>query len=205
MKFGRRLFLILNLATAASLLGHRLYTNLLHPPGGASGRFRIYNVAGRIPSSENWQLEVTGEVKNPLKLSLGELISLPVVSIKKDFTCVVGWRVRNVKWDGISLKTLEALAEAKEEANYINFYSADGVYTESLTREQAWGDDVLLAHKMNDEPLKPKHGAPLRLIVPRMYGYKSIKWVNKVEFSRTPLIGYWELRGYPADASIERA
>jgi DMSO/TMAO reductase YedYZ molybdopterin-dependent catalytic subunit len=206
MKLGRRLFLILNLATAAALVGHRFYTKLLHPSdgGGSRGRFRVYNVADKIPSPEDWHLEVTGEVRGPLKLKLDELISLPRTELKRDFTCVVGWKVRNVKWEGVSLKTIAAVAGALAESKFINFYSSDGVYTESLTMEQAMKEDVLLAYKMNDETLKPEHGAPLRLVVPQMYGYKSIKWVNRVEFSRGPLIGYWELRGYPADADIER-
>lgn len=85
---------------------------------------------------------------------------------------------------------------------YVNFYSFDGVYTESLKLSEALDPSVLLAYEMDGQPLEQAQGAPLRLIVPKMYGYKSIKWLNRVEFSDTPITGYWEHYGYPAEAYI---
>ncbi len=107
-------------------------------------------------------------------------------------------------WTGIPLKHLARLAQARPEARYIAFYSADGVYTDSLSMEQAALQDVMLVYEINEEPLPVpvQQAYPLRLIVPDMFGYKSIKWVNRVSFTDRREIGYWEHYGYPVNAYI---
>jgi hypothetical protein len=78
----------------------------------------------------------------------------------------------------------------------------DGSYTESLRLTESYDPSVLLAYKLNGQPLRTEQGYPFRLVVPKMYGYKSIKWVSRVEFSDKPLNGYWEQRRYPSEAYI---
>ena len=105
-------------------------------------------------------------------------------------------------WDGLSIKALATLVQPLSQAKYVHFYSADGVYTESLSLAEAYDPTVLLAYGMQGQPLLTRQGYPIRLVVPKMYGYKSIKWVNRVTFSDQPLVGYWEQRGYPNEAFL---
>jgi DMSO/TMAO reductase YedYZ molybdopterin-dependent catalytic subunit len=151
---------------------------------------------------DNYWLQVDGLVAAPQAITFEKLTSLPVTQQTKDFQCVTGWAVANVGWEGIHLRELVSMVNPSPEADFVNFYSADGAYTESLTLQEAMDDDVLLAFKMDGLPLRVEQGYPLRLVVPRMYGYKSIKWVNRVEFAATGVQGYWEQRGYPTEATF---
>jgi DMSO/TMAO reductase YedYZ molybdopterin-dependent catalytic subunit len=110
--------------------------------------------------------------------------------------------VPNVQWKGVHLKSLIHLVKPSPQASYVHFYLFDGVYTESLSLSEALHPTVMLAYQLNGKPLSTKQGFPLRLVVPTMYGYKSIKWVNRVEFSDKPLVGYWEARGYSTEAYL---
>jgi DMSO/TMAO reductase YedYZ molybdopterin-dependent catalytic subunit len=79
----------------------------------------------------------------------------------------------------------------------------DGVYSESLRLpSQAFKPDVMLGYYLNGKGLAREQGAPLRLVVPEMYGYKYAKWINRVEFSDRQQIGYWEQNGYTVDAYL---
>ena len=88
------------------------------------------------------------------------------------------------------------------DAGFITFHSAGGVYRDSLTLAQAALPDVLLAYHMWERPLSRDHGYPLRLVMPRMYGYKGPKWLERVEFVKVRETGYWEQRGWKIDAWI---
>jgi DMSO/TMAO reductase YedYZ molybdopterin-dependent catalytic subunit len=151
---------------------------------------------------DKYRLKVDGLVTTPKSITIEQLKSFPVTKKTKDFQCVTGWTVADVEWEGIHIRELISLVKPKSEASFITFYSADGVYTESLSLKEAMEADVLLAYKMDRQPLRVEQGFPLRLLVPRMYGYKSIKWVNRVEFAHTRIQGYWEQRGYPAEATF---
>jgi len=120
----------------------------------------------------------------------------------KDFQCVTGWRVEDVPWSGVLLKDVLAAAGVEPGAEALGFTSFDGVYTESLTLEQGVRDDILVATTMYGEPLEVKHGAPVRLYVVPMYGYKSLKWLSGIEVMRSVVPGYWENLGYDVDAWI---
>jgi DMSO/TMAO reductase YedYZ molybdopterin-dependent catalytic subunit len=76
------------------------------------------------------------------------------------------------------------------------------VYSDSLTLEQARLPDTMIAHRANDAPLEEQHGYPLRLVVPSMYGYKSVKWLDRIELVRGRHLGYWEQRGWRPDPWI---
>lgn len=76
---------------------------------------------------------------------------------------------------------------------------------DSLTLEQAHLKDVLLAYEMDGKPLSRPHGAPVRVVIPDMYGYKNVKWVERIIVSKRPLDGYWEVRGYDRNAWVGRS
>jgi DMSO/TMAO reductase YedYZ molybdopterin-dependent catalytic subunit len=91
----------------------------------------------------------------------------------------------------------------KKEAKYVKFYSGDKVYTDTLDLEQVAGlDDVMVAVLMDGQPIPQKLGGPVRLVVPKMYAYKSVKWLQAIELIDKEHIGYWELRGYDMDAWV---
>lgn len=163
-----------------------------------------YTVTGSYPalSPADYRLTVDGLVDSPLRLSLDELEKLGGQTVIRNFQCVTGWVVPNVAWTGITLRRLAAIAKVRPEARYVTFYSGDGVYTDSLSVEQAARPDIMLAYRIDGQPLPREQGYPVRLIVPDMYGYKSVKWVRRVSFATVRDIGYWERNGYPANAFI---
>jgi DMSO/TMAO reductase YedYZ molybdopterin-dependent catalytic subunit len=174
-----------------------------------SGRFRIYTVTGSLPkrSEAEYRLTVDGHVDQPATYDLAALRSaLPQTDLTRDFQCVTGWRVRDVPWRGVLLKDLLAQAGVREGATYVRFHSFDGVYTETLTMEQALRHDVMAAHQMEGRTVTREHGGPVRLYVAPMYGYKSLKWLERIEVAtaldqRTDP-GYWENLGYDTDAWV---
>ncbi|MDQ1911887.1 molybdopterin-dependent oxidoreductase [Paenibacillus sp. GD4] len=176
------------------------------PPagGGAQGRFRVYTVTP-IPafSSESWQFALSGLVEKEQVWSWEQFLQLKRTVQVSDFHCITGWSVYKVTWEGILLRDLLDLAQVKDRAKYVKFYSGDKVYTDALSLEQARMDDVLVAVLMDGEPIPQKLGGPVRLIVPQMYAYKSVKWLQAIELIEKEHIGYWELRGYENDAWVK--
>ena len=108
-------------------------------------------------------------------------------------------------WSGVLLSELLRLAQVSPTARAVRFTSFDGVYTESLTMEQAMRPDVLVASSMLGGPVSNDHGGPVRLFVAPMYGYKSLKWLGGIEATSTVQPGYWEVRGYDADAWVGKS
>jgi DMSO/TMAO reductase YedYZ molybdopterin-dependent catalytic subunit len=166
-------------------------------PGADS--FRIYTVTAGLPDIDRstYRLKVNGLVDRPAELSLDDLAALPRTSFSHTFQCVTGWRVPNVHWQGVRLADLLDHVGAHSSARALRFYSADGTYTESLTMSQAHLPDVLVADHMLGTEVSSAHGGPVRL-----YGYKSIKWLDRIEVTDTVVPGYWEDNGYPLDAWI---
>lgn len=175
------------------------------PPigGGANGHYRVYTVT-RIPafSNENWSFTIDGLVNRGLSWNWTQFVKLQRTVQVSDFHCVTGWSVYRNTWEGIKLKDLLAQAGVKGSARNVKFYSGDGVYTDSLTLDQANMDDVMVAVMLDGKPIPSDLGGPVRLIVPKMYGYKSVKWLNRIELIEDDHIGYWEQRGYSNDAWV---
>ncbi|HYZ98874.1 MAG TPA: molybdopterin-dependent oxidoreductase [Acidimicrobiales bacterium] len=172
-----------------------------------SGRFRIYSVVGHLPerSEAEYRLTVDGLVDRPLTLTLDDLRQRPQTDLVRDFQCVTGWRVFDVPWKGVKVGELLDEAGVQPAATHLRIWSFDGAYTESLTLDQARRDDVLVAHEMLGEPVTRAHGGPVRLYVAPMYGYKSLKWLERIEVTSELDPGYWEERGYDIDAWIGRS
>lgn len=150
---------------------------------------------------ETYTLNIEGEVDNPVKLNWNSLIALPKAVSVSDFHCVEGWSVLDCKWEGIKITDIERLVKPKAVARAITFDCADN-YRTSLFREELADDDVLLAYKLNGELLEEGLGAPVRLIVPNKYAYKSALWVVRLEFTRGKELGFWERRGYSDSADV---
>jgi DMSO/TMAO reductase YedYZ molybdopterin-dependent catalytic subunit len=153
--------------------------------------------------AEQWTLEVGGLVRNPQELSLPDVLALPRVSQVSRLKCVECWSAA-AKWEGFHLSALLALANSHPEAEWLHIHCADGYY-ESLNMVQLSADRVLFVHHMNDQRLPDIYGAPLRLMVPYLYGYKSAKAIVRLEFARERQVGYWSKVGpYDANGNIRR-
>ncbi|MFQ5978651.1 MAG: molybdopterin-dependent oxidoreductase [Candidatus Heimdallarchaeota archaeon] len=154
---------------------------------------------------DEYRLVVRGEVNNPLSLSLDEIKALPVTSWIVRLTCVeylLGRTERTgvANWTGVKLSTVLELAEIDHNKTVdISFHTPDlssTGYSTSLKPEEAYWNDTILAYEMNEVPLPKDHGFPLRLVVPRMFGYKWIKWVAYINATDFNYQGFWETRGY---------
>jgi DMSO/TMAO reductase YedYZ molybdopterin-dependent catalytic subunit len=130
---------------------------------------------------------------------------LPRTHEIRSFHCVTGWTVSNVHWTGVRLTDLFAQVKPQFSAHAVRFISAEEPYVDYLTLQQASLPDVLLAYEMDGKPLPREHGAPVRLVMPEMYGYKSVKWVSRIELAPATAAGYWELLGYDPDAWVGRS
>jgi DMSO/TMAO reductase YedYZ molybdopterin-dependent catalytic subunit len=172
-----------------------------------TGRFRIYSVTNSLPKMPpaDWRLDVDGLVGAPYTIGYDDLLRLPAVELTKDFQCVTGWRVPDVRWRGVRLADIIDRAAPRAEARAVEFESFDGAYTETLTLEQARRDDVIVAYELDAKPISSAHGGPVRLYVAPMYGYKSLKWLQRITLVAEPHRGYWEKQGYDVDAWIGRS
>ena len=150
---------------------------------------------------ETYTLTIDGEVEKPIKLSWNDFLALPQTVSVSDFHCVEGWSVLDCKWEGVRIRDIEKLVKPKTVARSVTFDCADN-YRTSLFREELSGDDVLLACKLNGELLEEGLGAPVRLIVPSKYAYKSALWVVHLSFTRGKELGFWERRGYSDSADV---
>jgi DMSO/TMAO reductase YedYZ molybdopterin-dependent catalytic subunit len=205
--YGRRAFLGIVAAGAIAVVAGepiRQVVERLLPFNGISGGWRIYNVSAPMPvfEPERWRLRIDGLVQERRTLTYAELLALPQAEQISDFHCVTGWTVEDVRWGGVRFADLLALARPLPQAGALLFHSAEKPYLDSLTLEQALLPDVLLAWQMDGEPLTREHGAPSRLVIPRMYGYKGVKWVERIELAEKPVAGFWEKRGWDWNAWV---
>jgi len=150
---------------------------------------------------KTWIIAIDGEVKNPLKLNWNDILKMPKVESVSDFHCVEGWSVLNCRWEGILFKHIIDLVKPNKNAKFVSFNCADG-YSTSLSLEELLGEDILLAYKLDGKFLEEGLGAPLRLVVPNRYAYKSAMWITRIRFAPKKELGYWESRGYSDTADV---
>jgi DMSO/TMAO reductase YedYZ molybdopterin-dependent catalytic subunit len=167
------------------------------PPGQVlTQKFPVYDIAPRpIFNRERWRFVIWGEVKGEETLTWDEFIGLPSVEVLADFHCVTRWSKQNMLWEGVSTKTVYDLVQPNPDARYLMIHCMDG-YTTNVPIEDFLKEDSLFAYNLNGKPLQPEHGFPLRLVIPRLYAWKSAKYVYGVKFMIENRPGYWELRGY---------
>lgn len=148
---------------------------------------------------ETFTLVVDGAVKRPLTLDWAALMALPQVDDTSDFHCVTTWSRLDLRWRGVRVSTVLALAEPDDDATHLMCHASD-TYTTNVALEEALKDDVLLAHTVDDAPLPREHGGPLRMITPQLYAWKGSKWICRLEVLCGDLPGFWEERGYSMTA-----
>jgi len=155
---------------------------------------------GTVPRFDpaTWSLRLFGLVEEEVVFSYQQITALPRVRVVTDIHCVTTWSKLDTIWEGVSFRRLLDHVRLLPEARYVLIHCEHG-YTTNLPLEALMDDDVLLAYRYDDAPLTPKHGYPLRLVVPKRYFWKSAKWVRGLEFMAQDRRGFWEQRGYHND------
>jgi DMSO/TMAO reductase YedYZ molybdopterin-dependent catalytic subunit len=144
---------------------------------------------------DRWELEIDGSVARPRRWTWAEFQGEPRVTSRSDIHCVTQWSRYDNDWEGVAARHLLATVEPLAEARFLMFTSYDD-YTTNLPLSDFDGDDVLLADRWQGQPISRAHGGPLRAIVPKLYFWKSAKWLRRITFMATDRAGFWEERGY---------
>ncbi len=167
------------------------------PPGQTlTDKFPVLSY-GPTPrfNPEKWDFRVVGLIAAPLYFNYQQFRALPQTKMIADFHCVTTWsRLDNV-WEGVAVKDLMTMVKLAPSVSHVVLH-CDGGYTTNLPLEAFLDDDVILAHRHDGRDLEPDHGWPLRLVVPKLYAWKSAKWLRAIEFTDQDRRGFWEVRGY---------
>jgi DMSO/TMAO reductase YedYZ molybdopterin-dependent catalytic subunit len=198
-RLNRRSFLV-----AALGLQRGLWRRIASATSGLAGGFPVLNVESEPPPTDaaSWVVEVDGLVDSPQRVDRSAWLALPRSQETRDFHCVEGWSVGHLGWEGVRVADLLSLAGPQAGAQFVTFHAYGGTYSDSLSLAEARAPETLLADSLNGGPLPPAHGGPLRLVVPSQLGYKNVKWVVRLEVTAKRTQGYWEARGYPAEAPV---
>ena len=213
-RYGRRLFLATVAGGITSLYWGKAawdhvsgaispVTSAVLPGGG----WRIYTISGQMPVFDpaTWRAKSGGLVDQPVSLSYDARRALPHVEQVSTFHCVTGWTVNNVHWGGVRIGDVLDRAGPKASGHALRFVSMEVPYVDYLTMPQASLRDVMLAYEMDGKPLPQEHGAPVRLIIPEMYGYKNVEWLQGIDVVPQAVDGYWEDLGYDRNAWVGRS
>ncbi len=152
---------------------------------------------GDVPdvSRDKFRLQVSGAVANPCEWNWAEYQALPQSRVHSDFHCVTTWSTFDNDWDGVLFSDVAARVQPLSTARHVLMHASDG-YTTNVPLRSLMQDDVLLAWGWQGRPLTAEHGGPLRMVVPKLYAWKSTKWISGIEFLTTDQRGFWEERGY---------
>ena len=146
-------------------------------------------------TTANWRLDVDGLVENKISWSWDEFRAHATAQVTSDIHCVTAWSRFDNHWEGLRTRDLLDIVRPKPEARFVIQHSYDG-YTTNVSLEDFAGDDVLLAWRWEGEPIGREHGGPVRLVLPKLYFWKSAKWLTRLQFLAGDKPGFWEVRGY---------
>jgi DMSO/TMAO reductase YedYZ molybdopterin-dependent catalytic subunit len=154
---------------------------------------------GGVPEFDaaKWDFKITGEVDSPLHLNWDEFRALPQTEVLSDFHCVTHWSRLDNHWKGVLFTEVLKLVQPKPTAQFALLLAEEG-YTANVSLADLKRPDVLFAFEHDGGPLPPEHGGPLRLVVPHLYGWKSVKWVRGFTLLDHDQLGFWERNGYHA-------
>jgi len=152
---------------------------------------------GSVPRFDpaTWDFKVTGLVEVPRKLTWDEFNRLPRMTVTRDFHCVTRWSRFDNLWEGVNFREILSLAKPKNPASHVLVH-AEQDFTANMPLADLDREDVLFATHHDGQPLNADHGYPLRLVVPHLYAWKSVKWVRGIEFLDHDVPGFWERNGY---------
>ena len=170
----------------------------LEPSGGVEGqrvvpRNPIYAVEGVQEAGPEWSIRVEGLVEESVEAGLGELLGAALERRDDPFHCVTGWSLEGRTWEGVPLELLLAMARPLPGARWLAAVSSGG-YAAVMPLEHARRG--LLAVRLDGRPLPREMGAPVRLFVPGLYGWKHVKWLRRIVLLGEYVDGYWEALAY---------
>jgi DMSO/TMAO reductase YedYZ molybdopterin-dependent catalytic subunit len=159
-------------------------------------RFPILH-EGEVPSYDmsEWTLRVFGQVDKEVTLTYDDILALPQKTITCDIHCVTRWSRFDNTFTGVSFRDFLKEIGVTPTGKYVMIH-ADHDYTANIKLSDLDREDVLLAHSFEGEHLTKKHGWPLRLVVPHLYFWKSVKWIRGFEFIDENKPGFWEQNGF---------
>jgi DMSO/TMAO reductase YedYZ molybdopterin-dependent catalytic subunit len=168
------------------------------PPGQSRTRkWPVLDAFGPPPITlEQWRLQVFGLVERPLTCTFAEFQLLPRVKVFSDFHCVTRWSRLGNLWEGVATRELLARAGVRPEAQFVVCHGCDNGWTTNLPLTDFLAGDALLADVHDGQPITIEHGGPVRGLVPRLYAWKSAKWICGIELVARDQPGYWERGGY---------
>lgn len=149
----------------------------------------------RVTPQQDWTLTIDGLVDGPFTLDWDEFHALPQQEFVTDIHCVTRWSKLDTVWHGVSLDTLFAQAGVQAKAAYVQAH-ADGDYSSNLNLRDVTGGQAFVATRFDGKPLTEEHGGPARLVVPKLYFWKSAKWLRRLTLSEWDIKGFWERLGY---------
>ena len=154
---------------------------------------------GRVPvfDAAKWDFKISGEVAAPLRMSWEEFRALPQTEVTSDFHCVTRWSRMDNRWKGVLFTEVLKLAQPKAEDKFALLLAEEG-YTANVPLDDLTKPNVLFAFDHDGGPLTADHGGPLRLVVPHLYAWKSVKWVRGFMLLDHDRLGFWERNGYHA-------
>ena len=144
---------------------------------------------------QTWTFRCFGLVQQEAVWTWAEFQKLPRVAITSDIHCVTHWSLLDNRWEGVHIREVLRHVSVQPEAVAVLVH-ADPDYTTNVSLQDLVDDDVLLALTHNGQPLAPDHGGPCRLVIPKLYFWKSAKWVRGLEFLAVNPPGFWEKNGY---------
>ena len=152
---------------------------------------------GETPRVANrtWTFRCFGLVEQEVSWTWEEFGRLPRVTVRSDIHCVTRWSRFDNLWEGVSIREILGRVKMRPEAVAVMAHAEHG-YTTNIPLADLRQDDVLLALKHDGSELPAEHGGPCRLVVPRLYFWKSAKWVRAFEFLDVDAPGFWEVNGY---------
>ncbi len=145
---------------------------------------------------DTWQFTVTGLVETPLTFSLAEWKRLPRVKVFADMHCVTRWSRLGNLWEGVSTREILKRSGVQDGVRFVLAYGYDRGWATNMPLDEFLGDDCLFADTHDGQPIDAEHGGPVRLVIPRLYAWKSAKWARGIELSATDKAGFWERGGY---------
>jgi DMSO/TMAO reductase YedYZ molybdopterin-dependent catalytic subunit len=179
------------------LTGAHVEASVRLPPGQhLTSKWPVLDL-GIVPhvAHAEWQLHLTGLKADPVSLGWREFLDLPQRSFRSDIHCVTSWSRYDNDWDGIATSDLLAAFPPRDDAKHVMLQGADG-YVTNVTLDDFARPDAMLAHSWNGLLLDREHGAPVRMVIPHLYFWKSAKWIERIEYVVDDRPGFWELRGY---------
>jgi DMSO/TMAO reductase YedYZ molybdopterin-dependent catalytic subunit len=175
-----------------------LRSNRIPPGQSRTSKWPVLDASGP-PALDvrTWRLRVGGSVRSPIEWTFEEFMHLPHVRVFSDFHCVTRWSRLGNLWEGVSTREIvDRAGGVLPQARYVLAHGYDHGWTTNLPLEEFLAEDATIAVLHDGEPIDAEHGGPARLVVPRLYAWKSAKWISALEFIEEDRPGFWERNGY---------